>query len=71
MKNKQKLMQSYCKSYQIYKGSCNMDQHLVTWIDIILREPKLHLRYKIMVLKVATKGGTPQRRPKMESRDIQ
>jgi len=64
-------MQSYCKSYQIYKGSCNMDQHLVTWIEIILRKLQVHLRYKSMDLKVATQGGTPERRPNMEPQYIQ
>ena len=48
-----------------------MDQHLVTWTYIILRKPKVHLRYKIMVLKLATQGGEPQRSSNMEPRDIQ
>jgi hypothetical protein len=64
-------MQSYCKSYQIYKGSYNMDWHPFIWTNIILRKLKVHLRYKSMVLKVATQGGAPQRRPDMEPRDIQ
>jgi hypothetical protein len=71
MKNKLKLMQSYCKSYQIYKDNYNMDEQLVMWTNIILRKPKVHLRCKIMVLKVAKQGGAPQRRPNMEPRDIQ
>jgi hypothetical protein len=29
------------------------------------------MRYKIMILKVATQGGVPQRRSNMEPRDIQ
>jgi hypothetical protein len=64
-------MQSYSKSYNIYKGRYNMDQYPIMWIDIILRKPKFHLRYKSMVLKLATQGGAPQRRPNMEPRDIQ
>jgi hypothetical protein len=39
------------------------------WTYIILRKLKVHLRYESMVLKVATQGGAPQRRPNMESRD--
>ena len=66
-----KLMQSYCKAYRICKGSSCMGHQLVMWIDIILRKPKVHLRYKSMVSKVAIQGGTPQRRPNMEPRDIQ
>jgi hypothetical protein len=41
------------------------------WIDIILRRPKVHLRYKSIALKVATQGGAPQRRPNMDPRDTQ
>jgi hypothetical protein len=63
-------MQSYWKAYQIYKGSCNMGQQPVMWIEIILRKPKFHLRYKSMVLKVATQGEAPQRRPIMGPRDM-
>jgi hypothetical protein len=48
-----------------------MVQQPITWIDIILRKPKVHLRFKSMVLKVATQGEAPQRRPNMEPRDIQ
>ena len=40
------------------------------WTDITLRKLQVHLRYKIMVLRVATLGGAPQRRPNMEPRDI-
>jgi hypothetical protein len=66
-----KLTQYYYKSYNIYKGSYNMDWQPVMWINIILRKTKVHLRYKRMVLKVATQGGSPQRRPNMEPRDTQ
>jgi hypothetical protein len=61
-------MQSYCKAYQIYKCSYNMDHQPITWTDIILRKLKVHLRYESMVLKVATQGGAPQERPDMEPR---
>jgi hypothetical protein len=64
-------MQSYYKVYQIYKGNCNMVQLPVMWTGIILRKLQVHLRYISMVLKVATPGGAPQRRPNMEPRDIQ
>ena len=64
-------MQFYCRAYQIYKGSCNMDQKKIMWTNIIQRKPRVHLRYIIMTLKVATQGGAPQRRPNMEPRDIQ
>jgi hypothetical protein len=46
-----------------------MDQQPSRWTDIILRKLKFHPRYKSMVLKVATQGGTPQRRPNMDPRD--
>jgi hypothetical protein len=62
-------MQSCCKAYHIYKGSCNMDQQPVMWTNIIQRKPRVHLRYERMALKVATQGGAPQRRPNMEPRD--
>jgi hypothetical protein len=65
-----KLMQSYCKVYQIYKGNCNMVHLPVMWTCIVLRKLKFHLRYKIMVWKVATPRGAPQRRPNMGPRDI-
>jgi hypothetical protein len=39
------------------------------WTNIILRKLQVHLRYKSMVLKVATPGGAPQGRPNMEPRD--
>jgi hypothetical protein len=48
-----------------------MVQLLVMWTCIILRKIQVHLRYKSMVLEVATPGGAPQRRPNMEPRDIQ
>jgi hypothetical protein len=67
-KKKLKLMHFYYKAYQIYKGSCNMGQQPVTWINIILRKPIAHLRYKNMVLKVATQKEAPQRRPNMDPR---
>jgi hypothetical protein len=63
-------MHSYYKVYQIYKGNCNMVQLPVMWIRIILRKLQVHLRYNIMVLRVATLGGAPQGRPNMEPRDI-
>jgi hypothetical protein len=63
-------MQSYYKSYQIYKGSCNMNQQSVMCTNIILRKPKFHLRYKSMVLKVTTQGEAPQTKPNREARDI-
>jgi hypothetical protein len=47
-----------------------MDQWPVMWIDIILRKPKVHLRYKSMVLKIATQEEAPQRRPNMEPRGM-
>jgi hypothetical protein len=71
MKKKLKLTQSYCKSYHIYKDNCNMDQQPSIWTDIILTKPKVHMRYKSMVLEVATQGGAPQSRPNMEPRDTQ
>jgi hypothetical protein len=46
-----------------------MDQQLVMWTDIVLRKPRVHLRYEIMVLKVATQGGAPQRSPNMDPKD--
>lgn len=46
-----------------------MDQKPVMWTYNILRKLKFHLRYESMVLKVATQGGEPQRRPNMEPRD--
>jgi hypothetical protein len=54
---KLELMQSYCKSYQIYKGNYNMGQQPVMWIDITLRKTKVPLRYKSIVLKLTTQGG--------------
>jgi hypothetical protein len=48
-----------------------MVQFPVMWTSIILRKLQVHLRYISMVLKVATLGGAPQRRPNMEPRDIQ
>jgi hypothetical protein len=39
-----------------------MGQQLVMWIDIILRKPKVHPRYKSMVLKVATQGGSTSKK---------
>jgi hypothetical protein len=41
------------------------------WTCITLRKLQVHLRYRSMVLKVATTGGEPQRRPNMELTDIQ
>jgi hypothetical protein len=41
------------------------------WTEIILRKLKVHMIYKIMVLRVATQGGAPQIRPNMEPRDTQ
>jgi hypothetical protein len=41
----------------------------IMWTYTILRKLKFHLRYESMVLKVATQGGSPQRRPNMEPRD--
>jgi hypothetical protein len=41
----------------------------VMWIDIILRKLQVHMRYKSMVLKLATPEGAPQGRPNMEPRD--
>ena len=46
-----------------------MVQLPIMWICIILRKLQVHLRYKSMVLKVATLGGVPQGRPNMEPRD--
>jgi hypothetical protein len=40
------------------------------WTDIILREPKVHLRYKSMDLKIATQEEAPQRRPNMEPKGM-
>jgi hypothetical protein len=48
-----------------------MDQQPLMWTYIIIRKPKVHMRYKIMVLKVSPQGGGPQRRPNMDPRDIQ
>jgi hypothetical protein len=48
-----------------------MVQLPVMWIGVILRKLQVDLRYRSMVLKVATPGGEPQRRPNMEPRDIQ
>jgi hypothetical protein len=48
-----------------------MDEQPDMWTDIILRRPKVQLRYESMVLKVATQGGAPKRRPNMEPRDTQ
>jgi hypothetical protein len=48
-----------------------MDQQPVMWTDIILRKIQVHLRYKIMVLKVAKRGRELQGSPNMEPRDTQ
>jgi hypothetical protein len=46
-----------------------MIQLPIMWTGIILRKLQAHLRYIIMVRKVATPGGEPQGRPNMEPRD--
>jgi hypothetical protein len=59
-------MQSYYKSYQIYKDNYNMGQHLVIWTYIILIKPRVHLGYESMTLKAAIQGGAPQIRQNVE-----
>jgi hypothetical protein len=44
-----KLMQSCCRAYPIYRGSCSMDLQPVMWTDDIRREVKVHLRYENVV----------------------
>ena len=46
-----------------------MDQQPTMCTNIVLRRPKFHMRYESMVLKVATQGGVPQRKPNIEPRD--
>jgi hypothetical protein len=40
------------------------------WTDIGPRKPRVHLRYKNMILKVETQEEAPQRRPNMEPRGM-